>query len=52
MSDWSDSVTRVVAVAAVDFCAIVAAYESSRQLQSTCGWKHFATLVVAVIAMH
>ena len=44
--------TLVVAVAAVHYCALLAAHQSSRQLQLTCDWKHFATLVVAIAAMY
>ena len=51
MSDWSDPVTLVVAVAAVYYCALVAAHQSSHQFQSTCDLKQFATLVVAIAAM-
>ena len=50
MHDWSNAATLVVVVAAVHYCALVAAHQSSHQ--PTCDWKHFATLVVAIAAMH
>ena len=51
MHDWSNAATRVVAVAAVHCCARLAAHQSSHQFQSTCDWKHFATLVAAMMQL-